>query len=84
MLRKLMGVLCGLVVLMMLPQLFYNACGLTGSRDCADGPRWVLTLNVLASVATIVGGAFLSYRLFRGASGKKEASPSGSPGSRGQ
>ena len=63
--RMLLGILCAVVALLMVPTLFYNACGLAGMGDCADGPKWALSLTTLASAIVIGGGIFLSYRLFR-------------------
>jgi hypothetical protein len=64
-LRMLLGILCTVVALLMVPTLFYNACGLAGMGDCAEGPKWILTLNVFACSVIFLGGLFVSYRLFR-------------------
>lgn len=53
--------LCGLVGVLLLPTLFYNACGIAGMQDCADGSKWVSSLIIMA----IVGLFVLSFWLFR-------------------
>jgi len=63
--RTLAAILCSVFALLMVPSFFYNACGLAGMQDCADGPKWALISNVLASAFLIGCGFFLSYRLIR-------------------
>lgn len=63
--RKVGAILCGAIVVVVLPTLFYNVCGLAGMRDCADGPRWVLIANVTGLLLVVGSGAYLSYRLWR-------------------
>jgi hypothetical protein len=58
---KAAAILCGFGGLLLIPILFYNACGIVGMQDCADGPKWVNALIVI-----MVSGLFvLSYWLFR-------------------
>jgi len=63
--RVVLALLCALIALGIVPNLVYNACGLAGMQDCADGPKWMLVLNVLLSAIVFGGSLFLSYRLFR-------------------
>ena len=65
-----LGVLSMLLGLFLVPTLFYNACGLAGSADCADGPKWVNLVVILVLTIFIAGTFFLATRLFRSASSK--------------
>jgi hypothetical protein len=58
---KATAILCGLGGVVLIPTLFYNACGIAGIQDCADGPKLINALIVV-----MVPGLFvLSYWLFR-------------------
>jgi hypothetical protein len=61
------AVLCGVAGLLLVPTLLYNACGIAGMQDCADGPKWISALIIVA----VIGLFVLSYWLFR--MGRKKA-----------
>ncbi len=58
---KGLAALCALGGLLLIPTLLYNACGIAGSQDCADGSGWVSLIIVVA----ILGLFIFSYWLFR-------------------
>jgi hypothetical protein len=58
---KTAAILCGLAGLFLVPDLLYNACGIAGIGDCADGPKGTMALHIVV----IIGLFVVSYWLFR-------------------
>ena len=68
----LLGCISGILGLLVIPTLLYNLAGLFKIQDGAEGPKWELTLVVLACVGLISAAFFLSYRLLRLAAASRQ------------
>lgn len=62
---RVIGALCGMLGIALVPSFLYSLAGLFNVRDGADGPKWETSLVALG-LAAVISLAFLAvYRLIR-------------------
>jgi len=68
----ILGTLCALAGLLLIPSLLYNACGLAGlDPDCGGGSKWENAIATTIIAIFVTGAFYLAYRLFRSTTSSK-------------